>query len=50
LSLAYGWTPDEINRLTLFQAALYLNPELSERGTVRMKLPDAMALRKQRSS
>jgi hypothetical protein len=41
LSLAYGWIPDEINRLTLFQAAMYLNPELTERGTIRIKLSDA---------
>jgi hypothetical protein len=41
LSLAYGWTPDQINRLTLFQTAVYLNDDLTERGTFRMKLADA---------
>ncbi len=41
LSVAYGWTPEEINRLTLFQVAMYLNHELSGRGTIRMKLSDA---------
>ncbi len=42
LSLTYGWTPAEINRLTPFQATMYANPQLSENGTIRMKLSDAV--------
>jgi hypothetical protein len=45
LSLAFRWTPHEINRLTVFQAAMYLSDTISERGTIRMKLADVLALR-----
>jgi hypothetical protein len=40
LSLAYTWTPTEINHLTIFQAAMYLSDTISERGTIRLKLDE----------
>jgi hypothetical protein len=38
LSRAYGWTPAEINQLTIYQAAMYLGVPLAEMGRVRMSI------------
>jgi hypothetical protein len=40
LSRAYGWTPAEINQLTIYQAALYLGVPPAERGRVRMSIDE----------
>lgn len=36
LAEAYGWTPDQVNRLTLFQAAMYFGAIGPEHGRVKM--------------
>ena len=43
LSEVYGWTPDEINRLTLFQAAVYLGGITPEHGRVKLAPEDSHA-------
>ena len=40
LSRAYGWTPAEINELTIYQAAMYLGIARAERSRVRMSIPE----------
>jgi hypothetical protein len=40
LSRAYGWTPAEINQLTIYQAAMYLGIARAERSCVRMSIPE----------
>ncbi len=42
LSREYGWTPDQINNLTLFQVAVYLGGITPEHGRVKMNMQDSM--------
>ncbi len=48
LSLAYGWTPTEINGLTPLQVYLYLHPDVSEFGRATMMHAEALAYRRTR--
>ena len=36
LSLAYGWTAAEINKMTLYQIALYAGAVVPELGTIEL--------------
>jgi len=36
LSLAYGWTPQEINKMTLYQIAMYSGVIVPEMGTIEL--------------
>ena len=44
LSELYGWTPRQINELTLFQAAAYLGGITPEHGRVKLRPEQAIGL------
>lgn len=51
LSEIYGWTPDQINRLTLFQVAVYMGGITPEHGRIKLDPVEAQAyLRHQRET
>lgn len=41
LAEAYGWTPDQVNRLTLFQLSVYLGGITPEHGRVSLSPAEA---------
>jgi hypothetical protein len=45
LSVLYGWTPQQINRLTLFQVTMYMGGPVPGLGKQRMSLEEGLALR-----
>lgn len=43
LSEIYGWTPDQINQLTLFQMAVYLGGITPEHGRLKLSMIESQA-------
>jgi hypothetical protein len=43
LSEIYGWTPTQINELTLFQVAVYMGGITPEHGKIKMSPIEAQA-------
>ena len=42
LALAYGWTPQEVNRMTPYQIVVYMGGAVPEEKTTRMSLDEAI--------